>query len=76
LKERALITGGSRGLGLVLARQLAAEGARLTLLARLLRGAAGPNGDVAQPGRAIGSDWTASKIFAPMYAAAQRNNEL
>jgi short-subunit dehydrogenase len=29
-----VITGGSRGLGLVLARQLAAEGARLTLIAR------------------------------------------
>jgi NAD(P)-dependent dehydrogenase (short-subunit alcohol dehydrogenase family) len=29
-----VITGGSRGLGLVLARQLAAEGARLALLAR------------------------------------------
>jgi len=29
-----IITGGSRGLGLVLARQLAAEGARLCLLAR------------------------------------------
>jgi NAD(P)-dependent dehydrogenase (short-subunit alcohol dehydrogenase family) len=29
-----LITGGSRGLGLVLARELAAEGARLTLVAR------------------------------------------
>ena len=29
-----LITGGSRGLGLVLARQLAAEGAKLALLAR------------------------------------------
>ena len=29
-----IITGGSRGLGLVLARQLAAEGARLVLLAR------------------------------------------
>src|SRR5215208_270482 len=29
-----LITGGSRGLGLVLARQLAREGARLVLLAR------------------------------------------
>src|SRR5215207_5015183 len=29
-----VITGGSRGLGLVLARQLAAEGAQLTLLAR------------------------------------------
>ena len=29
-----VITGGSRGLGLVLARRLAAEGARLVLLAR------------------------------------------
>ena len=29
-----IITGGSRGLGLVIARQLAAEGARLTLVAR------------------------------------------
>jgi NAD(P)-dependent dehydrogenase (short-subunit alcohol dehydrogenase family) len=32
--RHVLITGGSRGLGLVLARQLAAEGARLCLLAR------------------------------------------
>src|SRR5688572_28896456 len=31
-----LITGGSRGLGLVLARQLAAEGARLAICARNL----------------------------------------
>lgn len=31
-----LITGGSRGLGFVLARQLAAEGARLALLARTM----------------------------------------
>src|SRR5262252_10605864 len=29
-----VITGGSRGLGLVMARQLAAEGARLTIVAR------------------------------------------
>jgi NAD(P)-dependent dehydrogenase (short-subunit alcohol dehydrogenase family) len=34
-RERiAVITGGSRGLGLVIARQLAAEGARLAILAR------------------------------------------
>jgi short-subunit dehydrogenase len=32
--KSVVITGGSRGLGLVLARQLAAEGARLTLVAR------------------------------------------
>src|SRR5689334_12197338 len=30
----AIITGGSRGLGLAIARELAAEGARLALLAR------------------------------------------
>ena len=32
--KAVLITGGSRGLGLVLARQLCAEGARVALLAR------------------------------------------
>ena len=32
--KSVVITGGSRGLGLVLARQLAAEGARITLIAR------------------------------------------
>src|ERR1041384_3581748 len=32
--KSVLITGGSRGLGLVLARELAEEGARLTLVAR------------------------------------------
>src|SRR5829696_2846488 len=32
--KSVLITGGSRGLGLVIARQLASEGARLTLIAR------------------------------------------
>jgi NAD(P)-dependent dehydrogenase (short-subunit alcohol dehydrogenase family) len=32
--KSVLITGGSRGLGLVLARQLAAEGARLAIIAR------------------------------------------
>jgi NAD(P)-dependent dehydrogenase (short-subunit alcohol dehydrogenase family) len=32
--QSVVITGGSRGLGLVLAREFAAEGARLTLLAR------------------------------------------
>src|SRR5690242_1267424 len=33
-RRSVVITGGSRGLGLVMARQLAGEGARLTLLAR------------------------------------------
>ncbi|HET9212729.1 MAG TPA: SDR family NAD(P)-dependent oxidoreductase, partial [Thermoanaerobaculia bacterium] len=35
LRDRvAVITGGSRGLGLLMARELAAEGARLAILAR------------------------------------------
>jgi len=33
-EQRVLITGGSRGLGLVIARQLAAQGARLAIIAR------------------------------------------
>ena len=32
--KSVFVTGGSRGLGLILARQLACEGARLTLVAR------------------------------------------
>ena len=45
-----VITGGSRGLGLVLARQLAAEGARLTLLARDGEELERARADVAQRG--------------------------
>jgi short-subunit dehydrogenase len=48
----------------------------MSLVDRLLPQAVGPTGDVAQPGRATESDWAASKILAPMYAAAQENNEL
>jgi NAD(P)-dependent dehydrogenase (short-subunit alcohol dehydrogenase family) len=36
--KTALVTGGSRGLGLVLARELARQGARLVLVARDLDG--------------------------------------
>ena len=48
----------------------------MSLVERLLPRAAGPEGDVAQPGRSVGSDWANSPILAPMYAAAQKNNEL
>jgi NAD(P)-dependent dehydrogenase (short-subunit alcohol dehydrogenase family) len=62
----------------VLARTIAPElvADAMSLVDRLLPPAAGPSGDVAQPGRATGSDWAASRILAPMYAAAQKNNEL
>ena len=48
----------------------------MSLVERLLPRATGPEGDVAQPGRSVGSDWAHSPILAPMYAAAQKNNEL
>jgi NAD(P)-dependent dehydrogenase (short-subunit alcohol dehydrogenase family) len=48
----------------------------MSLVHRLLPRAVGPEGDVAEPGRSAGSDWAASTALAPMYAAAQRNNEL
>jgi hypothetical protein len=33
-------------------------------------------GDLAQAGRTTGADWVLSKVLTPMYAAAQKNNEL
>ena len=48
----------------------------MSFVQRLLPRTAGPEGDVAQPGRSVGSDWARSPILAPMYAAAQKNNEL
>jgi hypothetical protein len=48
----------------------------MSLVDRLLPRATGPEGDVAEPGRAAGAEWEPSTILAPMYAAAQRNNEL
>jgi short-subunit dehydrogenase len=62
----------------VLARTIAPEivAHAMSLVDRLLPPAVGPNGDVARPGRATGSEWAASKVLAPMYAAAQKNNEL
>ena len=48
----------------------------MSLVHRLLPRAVGPQGDVAQPGRSAGSDWASSTVLAPIYAAAQKNNEL
>ena len=62
----------------VLARTIAPElfSDAMSLVHRLLPQAVGPEGDVAAPGRSAGSDWASSAILAPMYAAAQQNNEL
>ena len=62
----------------VLARTIAPEifSAAMSLVDRLLPKATGPEGDVAEPGRSAGSDWASSAVLAPMYAAAQKNNEL
>ena len=78
-----LITGGSRGLGLVLARQLARDGARLVVYPGLMR--TGSPVNVQFKGRRseeytwfaiAGAASRSSKILTPMYAAAERNNEL
>jgi short-subunit dehydrogenase len=62
----------------VLARTLAPElfSDAMSLVHRLLPHAVGPEGDVAEPGRLAGSDRAPSTVLAPMYAAAQQNNEL
>jgi NAD(P)-dependent dehydrogenase (short-subunit alcohol dehydrogenase family) len=62
----------------VLARTIAPElfGRAMSVVHRVLPRAVGAEGDVAEPGRAVGSDWAPSAVLAPMYAAAQKNNEL
>ena len=62
----------------VLARSIAPElfADAMAFINRLLPWATGPDGDVAQLGRATGSEWAQSTVLAPMYAAAQKNNEL
>jgi NAD(P)-dependent dehydrogenase (short-subunit alcohol dehydrogenase family) len=62
----------------VLARTIAPElfSAAMALVHRLLPRAVGPEGDIAEAGRSAGSDWASSAVLAPMYAAAQKNNEL
>jgi NAD(P)-dependent dehydrogenase (short-subunit alcohol dehydrogenase family) len=62
----------------ILARALVPElfEEAMSLINRLLPPPAGREGDAARPGRSTGSDWAGSKLLAPMYAAAQMNNEL
>jgi NAD(P)-dependent dehydrogenase (short-subunit alcohol dehydrogenase family) len=66
--QTVLITGGSRGLGLVLARQFAAEGAHVAILAR--GGAA--LADAAQELRASGADIDAFEADISNRAEAER----
>jgi NAD(P)-dependent dehydrogenase (short-subunit alcohol dehydrogenase family) len=62
----------------VLARTIAPDlfDDAISLVNRLLPRAIGPEGDLAQAGRTIGTEWALSKVLTPMYAAAQKNNEL
>jgi NAD(P)-dependent dehydrogenase (short-subunit alcohol dehydrogenase family) len=62
----------------ILARALVPElfEEAMSLINRLLPPPGGRDGDTAQPGRSTGSEWAGSKLLAPMYAAAQANNEL
>jgi short-subunit dehydrogenase len=62
----------------VLARTVAPEAFSnaMALVNRLLPRAVGPEGNVAEPGRSVAPAWSPSRILAPMYAAAQKNNEL
>ena len=47
-----------------------------SLVNRVLPRAVGAEGDIAGPGRSVAGDWAPSTLLAPMYAAAQKNNEL
>jgi short-subunit dehydrogenase len=61
----------------VLARTIAPELFQdaMALMAGLLPGPAGPDGDVARPGRESESGWAPSRLTAPTYRAAEENNE-
>lgn len=62
----------------VLARTIAPElfSNAMSLVQDVLPHAVGGEGDVAEPGRSVGSDWAPSTVLASMYAAAAKNNEL
>jgi NAD(P)-dependent dehydrogenase (short-subunit alcohol dehydrogenase family) len=62
----------------VLARALAPELFQdvMAVTARLLPGPTGADGDVARRGKESESAWAPSKLTAPTYSAAERNNEL
>jgi short-subunit dehydrogenase len=61
----------------VVARALAPELFQhaMALVARVLPGPTGPDGDVSRKGRESESKWAPSALTAPTYAAAARNNE-
>ena len=62
----------------VLARTLAPELFQdaMAIVARLLPGPTGADGDVARSGKQSESEWAPSKLTAPTYSAAEKNNEL
>jgi hypothetical protein len=62
----------------ILARTIAPElfSDVIALVDRLLPRSVGPEGDVAESGRSVRSDWASSPALGPMYAAAEKNNEL
>ena len=62
----------------ILARTLAPElfARAMSVVNRMLPAATGPDGNRTEDGRTAGSAMQSSPMLAPMYAAAQRNNEL
>jgi NAD(P)-dependent dehydrogenase (short-subunit alcohol dehydrogenase family) len=62
----------------ILARTLAPEifARAMSAVNRVLPEATGSDGDRTESGRSAGAEWQSSRILAPTYAAAQRNNEL
>ena len=62
----------------ILARTVAPEFVAWVTAAvnRMLPHVTGPDGDRAEDGRTAGSAWGSSTVLAPMYSAAERNNEL
>ena len=61
----------------IIARTLAPElfSSVMAIVHRVLPRPAGPEGDVAQPGRVAGAAWTSARALSPMRAAARKNNE-
>jgi short-subunit dehydrogenase len=62
----------------ILARTVAPElfARAMSMVNRMLPAATGSDGDRTEDGKTAGSGWASSKILAPTYAAAQRNDEL
>jgi 3-oxoacyl-[acyl-carrier protein] reductase len=68
--RRALVTGGSRGIGREIARTLAAEGARVAVVARGEEGLRSVEAELGVTG--IAADLTGEKGCAAAFAAAER----